>query len=409
MGISPYSDNNKNNPISLFSVPANTYLDYRVFSIVCGSVDLLREEPEMRLEKIHILLIGFLISFLIFYVYPCFLMSDSFLYFKTLPSYEHAIGIDLGHNISFSKLLLEGKPIYGNVNCYAPLVSVLFIPFTLVSFQTAFWIMTAITLCAFISLFVLAQKILGTGTSEVVLIFVSGLLSYGMAFQLERSQFYDLTMAILMWSLYLAYFTKYKKIAWGLFSLAVQMKLFPLAFIWLIAKRKWRDVIILGAINFGLLFVLGYSTFLGFINSLPMVAGGWINVMNHSLKSYFTVIDRPDLFSIFALLVIGGWFYVNKRSKGFDYLAIFYCSLISLLLPSVSYDYANPILILPMCLFVQKLSKLELFVVAILYSSMLFSYASKIIMVNNGLSLLLLSATTIWVIKKGGRNAIQGI
>ena len=355
----------------------------------------------MKIERIHILLVGFLISFLVFYVYPYFLMSDSFLYFKTLPSYEHAIGIDLAHNLSFSKALLEGKPIYGGVNCYSPLVSILFIPFTFVSFQAAYWIMTGLTLCAFISLFILAQKIVGSVTPEMTLIFVTGIISYGFAFSLERAQFYTLTMAILMWGLYLAHFTKNKYWAWGLFSLATQLKLFPFAFVWLIAKRKWRDVIILGVINFGLLFVLGYNTFIGFINALPMEAVGWTNNINHSLKSYFTIIDRPDLYGIFALLVIGGWFYVNKKSKGFDYLAIFYCSLISLLLPSVSYDYSSGILILPMALLLQtNIPQIALFLISIFYSSMLFSYASKIIMQNNCLALLCLSMITVWLTTK---------
>jgi hypothetical protein len=168
-------------------------------------------------------------------------------------------------------------------------------------------------------------------------------------------------------------------------------------------KQQTRDLLILGATNFLLLFVLGYNTFYGFLKSLPFTGVGWYSILNHSLKSWTVCINRPDIYGILFLLIAGGWIYACKKSKGFDHLTLFYFTLTALLLPSISHDYSLPILVLPMALIVTELNKLELFVVSLLYSSMLFSYEPKkifgeILLLNNGTALLILAVITIWII-----------
>jgi hypothetical protein len=355
----------------------------------------------MKQDNIHILLFAFLISSVVFFVYPSFFAGQGFLYFQYLPSYTDKIGVDLAQNISYSKELLNGHSPYIGNNLYPPLVSIAFIPFAILDFRTAYISLSIITFLSFASLFALAIKIVGKVTPEIILIFVTGIISYGFQFELERGQFYTITMAITMWSLYLAHFTKRKYLAWGLFTFAVQLKLFPVFFIWLIVKRNWKNLLILCSINFALLFIFGFGAFFDFLNALSKQSTQWLIPLNHSLRSYTASINRLDLFPIFALLLIAGWFYANWKSKGFDALTILYCTLTALLLPTISHDYTLPILMFPMALILQvPFAKLPLFLIALLYSSTLFSYASKIIMVNNGLALLLMSVLTLALIAR---------
>jgi hypothetical protein len=350
----------------------------------------------MKLSNTYILLAAFFISFVVFFVYPSFFAGQGFLYFQYLPSYTDKIGVDLAQNISYSKELLNGHSPYIGNNLYPPLVSIAFIPFAILDFRTAYISLTVITFLSLASLFALAIKIIGRVTPEMILIFVTGIISYGFQFECERRQFYTITMALTMWSLYFAHFTKHKYLAWGLFTLACQLKIFPIFFIWLIAKRNWKNLFILCGINFALLFILGFGAFFDFLNALSRQSTQWLIPLNHSLRSYTASINRLDLFPFFALLLIAGWFYASWKSKGFDYLTIFYCTLTALLMPTISHDYTLPILIIPMVLILQlELAKLPLFLIALLYSSTLFSYASKIIMVNNGLALLLMSILTL--------------
>jgi hypothetical protein len=318
-------------------------------------------------------------------------------YFNNIPSYIDRIGVDLAQNISYSKELLHEKSPYIGNNLYSPLVSVIFIPFALLDFRSSYMLLTAITLLCYISMWVLAGKV-GKISPEAVLIFATGLLSYGTQFEIERGQFYVLTMALLMWSLYLAHFTDRKYLAWGLFTVAVQLKIFPVFFLWLIVKRNWKDLFLLAGINFLLLFILGFGAFFDFLHALQTQLNSFV-VGNHSIRGYLTFIGRIDLLIPLTLAVLLGWVYANWKSKGFDTLTIFYCTLTALLVPTISHDYSLPIMILPMVLLLRaEIPKIVLLLIALLYSSTLFSYASKSIMQNNGLSLLILSGLTLYLI-----------
>jgi hypothetical protein len=364
----------------------------------------------MKLDKVNILLLGFLISFCLFEIIPHLFYGAGYTYFAYLPSYPDKIGIDLAQMLSFSQRLLHGENIYGNANLYAPLVSILFVPFAILDFRIAYTLLTICTFLAYISLLVLAQKIVGKITPEIILIFVSGICSYGFAFECERAQFYLITFACLAWAIYLYHSTSHKYWAWGLFAVAIQLKIFPVFFVWLMidhknAKSAIKNLLILGSINLALLFVLGYSTFVAFLHSLPMDATGWVSIVNHSLKSWTICINRSDMYGLLFLLIAGGWIYACKKSKGFDHLTLFYFTLTALLLPSISHDYSLPILVLPMALIVSELNRLELFVVSLLYSSMLFSYEPKkmfgeILLLNNGTALLILAVIIIWIIRR---------
>ena len=142
----------------------------------------------MKISNVHILLIGFFISFAVFFIHPVFFASSGMNYFHYVPSFQDSIGVDLTQNINYSKKLLEGKSPYVGNNLYPPLTSIMFIPFTLVDFHTAYLAISVITLVAFISMFVLACKI-NSVSPEMILVFITGIISYGFQFEIERRQF----------------------------------------------------------------------------------------------------------------------------------------------------------------------------------------------------------------------------
>ena len=364
----------------------------------------------MKISNIHILLIGFFISFAVFFIHPVFFASAGMNYFQYVPSFQDSIGVDLAQNINYSKTLLGGKSPYVGNNLYPPITSVLFIPFTFVNFHTAYLAISVITFIAIISMFVLACKI-NNASPEMILVFITGIISYGFQFEIERGQFYTISMAFCMWALYLVHFTKYRKTAYALFTLAVQLKIFPIFFIWMMVKKNWRDLLLLAEINFALLFCLGYKVFYDFLIFLKHQASQptWV-YGNHSIRSYTHFIQRGELYPFIAIAIIIGWFYTNYKSKGFNTLTILYCTLIGSLVPPISNDYTLPTLVLPMILlFQEKHSGLVLFFISLAYSSMLFSYATKTYLVNNALALLIITGLTLYLIWKDKHSKIEKV
>ena len=150
---------------------------------------------------------------------------------------------------------------------------------------------------------------------------------------------------------------------------------------------KIKNLIFLLGINFALLFVLGINGFKGFLAGMQSTANSMNWQGNHSLSNY----AHGSVYIILVFLCKIGWLYINWKSKGWDVRAIIYCALMALLLP-VSNDYTLPILIFPaILLFEQKLSYTKLLACSLVYSSILFSYASKTFMINNALALLILT------------------
>jgi hypothetical protein len=162
---------------------------------------------------------------------------------------------------------------------------------------------------------------------------------------------------------------------------------------------KLKNLLILGGINFALLFCLGFGNFYRFIEALRTKTAIQYWEGNHSISSYCNFINRPDLAPILMLLIGVGWLYVCWKARGFDVLALFYFTLVSLLISPLSHDYTLVILILPITLLIKwDINGTWLFIISLLYFSMQYSYAQKIILQNNGITLLLLSGITIYLI-----------
>ncbi len=127
--------------------------------------------------------------------------------------------------------------------------------------------------------------------------FVTGLLSYGFQFELERGQFNVIAASLAYLAVWIYHSGRGSELwAYVLFSLSVQMKLYPLVFI-VMFIRDWRDwksnlsrLSLLALANFGLFFVLGWRVFLDFVSAVRLVSVRMdaISISNHSIHSFIT-------------------------------------------------------------------------------------------------------------------------
>ena len=127
-----------------------------------------------------------------------------------------------------------------------------------------------------------------------MLIYLVGLTSYGIHFELERGQFIIISIALAFFGIFL--FHKYPKPTWLayiLFILSIQLKIYPAVFIFLFIRewRNWKENIIriavLCIINFVLLFSLGWNLFHNFIQIIGETVndpGVWVG--NLSVRSF---------------------------------------------------------------------------------------------------------------------------
>jgi hypothetical protein len=124
-------------------------------------------------------------------------------------------------------------------------------------------------------------------------ILVTGLMSYGMQFEIERGQFNLISICLAVVAVFL--FWKYPKLRWAayiLITLAIQFKLYPVVFLVMMVEN-WRDwkknllrLGILAGVNIGLLFSMGYYTFFKFIGSLGHQLDTKGYVRDHSINNF---------------------------------------------------------------------------------------------------------------------------
>jgi hypothetical protein len=355
----------------------------RVFNSAKDYIKYIESMQPKKIEKqitpqIYTILVAFFISFFLFFLVPIFFSAPTMQFHKYIMSTKE-IGTDLQQMVNYGNSLLSGNSPYVGNNLYPPLATVVFLPFTQFNFHSVYIIISFITICCFVSITFFLPLRFGKVTPELVLVFITGLISYGFQFEIERGQFNVIAMTSCLWALYLINFTRYKKTAYALFILAVQLKVYPIFFIWMMSEGKIKNALHLGFVNFGFLFVLGWGCFVQFITEVlrqTQDINAWVG--NHSLKSFLVQIYSQEWLIPMMLLTIAVWFYVNYKSRGFSPTLLLCCAITGMLLPAVSHDYKLSVLPAFMALFIQgKHSKSMIFIVAIIYSSMLFSYTGK--------------------------------
>lgn len=377
----------------------------------------------LNLSASNWILLGFLIAYFLLFIFPVFFNPDHRIDYLTryIPEIT-PIGRDLSFNTSSIKNWLSGNGLYDFENhYYPPLYAVVFSPFLLLKYPATYFVMTAITLFSMVVSGLILPSLIVENKDRAVLFFffLTVIFSYGMQFELERGQFNIFAFTLSFLAIYIFYrHYQFRYLAYLLLSVAIQIKLYPVFFTIMLVKdwRDWKNNILrfagLAVFNFALLFVLGYKTFVDFINAIPtLVDAVWIRPYNHSLASFVNDLTdnglgvfQPDsaailkenysliklvliLYYVVCLLVVIGRAYKNNEN-GINPDLFLICTIGALILPSVSIDYKLPLLSPAIALALsydshspQKIRRIViavlLVIISLAYSYTLFSFTQR--------------------------------
>ena len=387
------------------------------------------------------ILLGFLITYILLFIFPVFFNMDHRIDYLTryIPEIK-PIGRDLIYATSGIENWLSGKGFYDirNLN-YPPLYAVVFSPFLLLKYPTTFYVMTAITILSTIvsSLILTSLMVKNKDRTILIFFFLTSIFSYGMQFELERGQFNIFAFTLSFLAIYIFHrHYQFRYLAYLLISVAIQLKLYPVIFTLMLVKnwRDWKNNILrfagLGIFNISLLFVLGFRTFVDFINTMLTLFGSeWTRPYNHSLTSFVRDLSttgfgilQPDtvamikeksaligfvlsLYYIICLIIVIGRAYKNN-DNGVNLDLFLVCTIGAMILPSLSIDYKLPLLSPAIALALsynpQRNHKIRriitvilLVVISIAYSYTLFSFVHRPALLANSFPLLMVILTAI--------------
>ena len=321
---------------------------------------------------------AFLFAFFWFFIKSIFFNpSRVMMVFETFGRLD-PIGYDLMMMVSHASAWLEHTVSpFASFNNFPPFATLLFTPFSLVSFPTAYSIITIITLAGILwsgFVFPYLQQNPRAIKPVLVLVFTSTLVSYGLQFEIERGQFYTLAFALAFLGVYI--FHRHPRLSWVayiLFTLAIQLKMFPALLIFLFV-RDWRDwranllrIFGLGLANVALFFILGWNKFLEFVNILfamnddPGIWVGNFSVRSFTLRALPVILKRIGITTgwiengggviealllgfVVLLLGLGIFKAIRRNRKGIDPYLLFLCTAAALVIPPISHDYKLPVL-----------------------------------------------------------------
>jgi len=388
-----------------------------------------------NLPTIVWIVLGFSIVYVFLFVFPIFFNPERRIhyFYRYIPDIA-PIGNDLIFNTGrIRDWLVSGVGLYSSPgHYYPPLYAVVFAPLLLFSYPGNFFLMTAISLLfSFVSWLVIPFMINGKRAFTItVFFFLTAIFSYGMQFELERGQFNMVAFTLCLLAIYFIHFqNSYRHLAYVLFSVAVQIKIYPAIFIFMLVKdwRDWKNNLLrllgLGLFNLGLLFILGLSTFTDFIRELVLHMGLDLTFPgNHSITSFVYNLSQ----SRFGLLPIdpGNWLTVSSKliqiilagsfvvcllatlvkmlirnQLGFNPDLFLVCTVGAMILPSVSVDYKLPLLAAPLILSMSQrtlqsqgilrgLVIVLIIVLSVAYSITLFPYIYRPAALANSFPLL---------------------
>lgn len=400
-------------------------------------------------------LVGYFISYFAFFIIPMFFNSPPRIqYFnKYLPD-----GYPIGGDLSFLTQLIHQwfttnqSPFY--IQFYPPFTYIFLSPFLLINdHHLLFKLVTITTIVCFIlsSLIIPLWISKQWNRSLIFIFFITGLFSYGMQFELERGQVNVFAFLFCMSAIYIYhYHHSFRYYAYLLFSIAIQLKIYPAIFIVMFIKdwRDWkgnlRKAIAIGLFNFSLLFIAGVQPFLEFIKSatIQLRTPGWSWTGNHSIKAFVSEFAENNGFGLvnvdtveliqqhiglisnifmvaFILCFLSAIFHACRRNQqGFDTVLFLTCAIGALIIP-VSNDYTLPILAAPMALALTAISNsnygrnkfiaiLLLIITSTAYSATLYPFKYKVLFLQNSFPALFIILITItilnYIIISSGKN-----
>jgi hypothetical protein len=343
-------------------------------------------------------------------------------FFQYIPSPD-PIGLDLRQMLGYSGSWLSsrGTPYVGP-NQYPPLASALFAPLLLLDFASAYRVVTVLSVACYVGMTlglpVLSNR--GKGAAIVLLALLTGLVSYGLQFELERGQFNVISVFLVLLAIWIFHrHRRYSMLAYALFAIAVQLKIYPFIFV-LMFIRNWRArgenirrILLLALVNFALFFALGSSVFMDFMHATAReTASPYVWVGNHSITAFTTLVVQhatpygwlwlnqySGLIQLGLLIIVAACiclvlsFAQRRESSRMDAYLLLACTLGALLIPSTSHDYTLSILAAPVAMFYAEVGHsypvsamrgrlllrrgLLVLMLSVAYASTLFSFVSK--------------------------------
>ena len=338
--------------------------------------------------------IGFLMVYILFFISPIFLNDTLRMrYFTTYLPDRYPIGNDLIAVIDLMKGWFSNGQSPYVIQFYPPFTYVFFAPLLLLdNYPLLFRLFTLFNLACFFVLTLLlpAKMIQRQSLPTLILIFVTGLFSYGLQFELERGQYNVFTFLLCLWAIYIFHSHKnYRPIAYLLFSISIQLKLYPAIFILLFVDdwKAWKTNVLrflkLGIFNLLLLFVMGPQIFFDFIRSVStqLSRPGWEWNGNHSIKAFVEALKRDGLHilapgsveainhnsELLSNLLLGIFLLAfaatvviatRKKEQGIDTALLLVCMIGALIIP-ISNDYTLSILSAPVALFLCRIPVMQ--------------------------------------------------
>jgi hypothetical protein len=330
--------------------------------------------------------VGFLIAFVVFFLFPVFLNPERTIFFinRFLPN-ANPIGADIRAVLGYIQdWFTSNESPYGDAFiAYPPLALVLFAPLLLLGYPAYYYFITFTTLFFYTvsTLFLPLIYTRGKNNSLILFLFALGFFSYGFQFELERGQSNTIAFSLALLGLYLYHAREELRLPGVLlFAIGVHLKIYPLILVVMFVEDRlgWKEnakrIGGILSLNIALLFVLGFQMFAEFLHAVRV---GQLHVStwdgNHALKSYVTYLssNRLNLFGpsplagllenqgpveLFLLTILGlcllgmlAFSYFRGRS-GLNPYVLVVCTICALVVPSISNDYKLPILIAPMAL-----------------------------------------------------------
>lgn len=250
------------------------------------------------------ILAAFLSAYMFFFLQPVFLRSNVMQQFQPVAAADH-LGIDLKMRLSWSAYSLDPSlPIPdGDGTVFPPLANLLFAPFLGLRFSTAYSLLTVMTVLLFVASCLIIPLLIGTRkrlAPVAVLICITGLVSYGLQFELERGQWNVIAVFLALLAVWIFHgLPQQRLVAYALFVLSVQFKVYPVVFIVLFIDnwRHWREnlrrLAALAGANLALLFVQGTRSFQIWMAGLSdWSASTWIWEGNPSIESAVSLLSQ---------------------------------------------------------------------------------------------------------------------
>lgn len=375
--------------------------------------------------------LGFVVPYLGLFVIPTFFGHEWMFRPEPLPTFS-PVGGDLRQLLSWGPdgRYPAGMPSHG----YPPLSNVFLAVMHRLPFSVAYAVLTATTLALFLLLLGLPlHHARARHVPPLVAMFlITGLLSYGLQFEIERGQFNVLAFGLSAGGVWLFHAKpRWRMLAYALFCAGIQLKLYPaiLGLLLIADYRDWKGTLRraggLAAVNVLLLFSLGPGRLVEFVSALNYVAygqgfSGWS--INHSIDSFvtfvITTLSRHLVLPAYASAVaewtlLLSWFACisailglnyRDRQSGLDPYLLLACAISALVIPPISSDYKLSLLVAPTAMAVVEFERYAgspshprrpgiaaLVMMIAAYATTLFPYSLKpTLLDNNCLALLVM-------------------